>query len=791
MRSLARRGAVVVAAALAAATLTTPAASGAPVIVPAEDAGTIEMWGAAGAGNTPAPVRGHFGKAAYVAVERGGYEDGLTLGIRANGAVDVVQVADTASSLAAVPAELAANAAGVDLSTNNAVGWDRTGKAYAWGSRPVSLTNVASTQVTQIATTGPTAVAVAADGTVKALGSVALPAVLTSTSEPGFVRTTKVVVASGSIGVALRQDGTLVGWGATVPTGVNDATNIRDVAMSGNTVAAVTSDGTLLQWGAGASLPSGDDFRSVAANDFALAALDDAGRVSAWAARAGDVANRSVDVPTELRARTFAGISGSARQFVGIVTGAPTGAEVAQTAPAGVSGAAQEGRTLTAVPATFTGSPMISHAWLADGDLIDGQGGATLQLDGNLVGKAISYRSTASSGGVTVTSTSDPTAPVTASDVLTVTSQGRIDGVMQVGRTLTATPATFSDPTAELSYQWLRESRPVEGATGLTFTLRPEDVRSGSISFVTTATLGDVVIRDTAQRNGPVEPAVPLAVSSKGKITGTPRVGQTLTGTAAKFNDASATVTRQWLVGGQPVVGATGATFTPTAAHVGKPVSLRSTATRGTDTLTDTSAATANVAPATVPKASTSVAVSGATTAAYGSTVRWTVTVRGGSPAGGTVTVAGSGVNVRAAVSRGRAVVTLPRTLAPASRTLRVTYSGDGTHLASSRNLGLRVVKANVSAAAKVTKKPTSRKAGKVRVTVRGAGPVRAGGRVTVTVQKGSKRYTVRGNVRSNGTVDLTLRKLKKGTWTVKAVYAGDARYNARAAGAVRVKVSK
>lgn len=285
-----------------------------------------------------------------------------------------------------------------------------------------------------------------------------------------------------------------------------------------------------------------------------------------------------------------------------------------------------------------------------------------------------------------------------------------------------------------------------------------------------------------------VTEAPELTRTEPGSIAGTAKVGQKLTGTPATFSVPVATVSTQWRVGEQ-VVG-TGTTFTPTAAQVGKRVTFRTTATYGADTVTD-EVSTANVAPATVPKASTSVAVSGATTAAYGSTVRWTVTVRGGSPAGGTVTVAGSGVNVRAAVSRGRAVVTLPRTLAPASRTLRVTYSGDGTHLASSRNLGLRVVKANVSAAAKVTKKPTSRKAGKVRVTVRGAGPVRAGGRVTVTIQKGSKRYTVRGNVRSNGTVDLTLRKLAKGTWTVKAVYAGDARYNARATGAVRVKVSK
>lgn len=791
MRSLARRGTVLVAAALAAATFNAPSASAGPVSVPAGQAGTLEVWGAAPGGD-PAPVRAHYGNAAYVAVERGGTNDGVTLGIRGTGAVDVLDGSSLAN-LATVPAGLDGNAAGIDLTPSHAVGWDKSGKAYSWGgARALSVTSLNGVQVTQVAATPTWGVAVASDGTLKPLGSVTLPAVLTSASEPGFVPVTKVAVGGGTTAVALRQDGTLVVWGSNATADVSGASNVVDVAVSGNVVVAVKMDGTLQQWqGVESHLPTGDDFVSVAATDFALAALDESGHVSAWGKVANDsVASRMTGVPAELRTRAFAGLGGSARQFIGIAPGAPSGVEIVQTAPASVAGAAQAGQTLTATPATFSGSASVSHEWLADGVAISGASSTTLVLGPDQVGKKITYRSVATAGTTSISADADPTTTVEPDDSLTVVTKGAVAGTLRSGETLTATPATFSEPAAVLSYQWFVGGKPVEGATGLTFTLRPQDAGTAGVQFRTTATLGDTEVSDLSPHRGPIEALAPLKVDVKGRITGTPRVGQVLTGTAAKFNDASATVTRQWLVGGQPVVGATGATFTPTAAHVGKPVVLRTTATRGTDTVTD-EVSTANVAPATVPKASTSVAVSGATTAAYGSTVRWTVTVRGGSPAGGTVTVAGSGVNVRATVSRGRAVVTLPRTLAPAGRTLRVAYSGDGTHLASYRNLGLRVVKANVSAAAKVTKKPTSRKAGKVRVTVRGAGPVRAGGNVTVTIQKGSKRYTVRGNVRSNGTVDLTLRKLAKGTWTVKAVYAGDARYNARATGAVRVKVSK
>lgn len=449
---------------------------------------------------------------------------------------------------------------------------------------------------------------------------------------------------------------------------------------------------------------------------------------------------------------------------------------------------AKVGDLLTGVPATFTRpDAQVSVRWTVDGEPVDGATGTTFALTREHVGKLVQFVTVGTWEGFEVQSA--PGSFVESGDPLAVVEPGSISGTPKAGQRLVGRLARANALAATSAIAWLDSDGNVVATTAnLVLT---DDHVGETLVLRTTLRLGDEQVVDTSAPIGPIQPEDPLAVFRKGTVTGTAKVGQTLTGTAARFNTGAATVTRQWLADGEAIAGATGTTFVPTVAQVGKKIALRTTGALLGETATDVSAATANVAPATVPKASTSVAVSGATTAAYGSTVRWTVTVRGGSPAGGTVTVAGSGVNVRAAVSRGRAVVTLPRTLAPASRTLRVTYSGDGTHLASYRNLGLRVVKANVSAAAKVTKKPTSRKAGKVRVTVRGAGPVRAGGRVTVTIQKGSKRYTVRGNVRSNGTVDLTLRKLAKGTWTVKAVYAGDARYNARATGAVRVKVSK
>jgi hypothetical protein len=98
----------------------------------------------------------------------------------------------------------------------------------------------------------------------------------------------------------------------------------------------------------------------------------------------------------------------------------------------------------------------------------------------------------------------------------------------------------------------------------------------------------------------------------------------------------------------------------------------------------------------------------------------------------------------------------------------------------------------------KVTKAPTTRKAGKATVTVQG-GAVAAGS-ITVTVtgkiikkgKKKTKTITVTGVV-TNGTASVTIKKIKgaKGKWTVTASYAGDATHHPAASPPVKVKVKK
>lgn len=73
-------------------------------------------------------------------------------------------------------------------------------------------------------------------------------------------------------------------------------------------------------------------------------------------------------------------------------------------------------------------------------------------------------------------------------------------------------------------------------------------------------------------------PDLQFRATSASAVSGKAQVGKALTGTPATFAPAPESVTYQWLADGVPIPGATGTTFVPTAAQVGKQITFRTTA---------------------------------------------------------------------------------------------------------------------------------------------------------------------------------------------------------------------
>ncbi len=187
-----------------------------------------------------------------------------------------------------------------------------------------------------------------------------------------------------------------------------------------------------------------------------------------------------------------------------------------------------------------------------------------------------------------------------------------------------------------------------------------------------------------------VSDAAPEATTAP-RVTGTAKVGATLTATPGTWDVEGATFTHQWLRNGTAVAGATKSTYKVVAADAGQKLSVRVTAaadgyqagraTSSTVTVARlTSVTKAKVAPAKV-------------TTAKRAKVTVTVAASGLTPTGKVSIVANGKVLKTVTVKAGKATVTLPR-LRKGTYRITARYAGNGQALAStSKAVKLTVVK--------------------------------------------------------------------------------------------------
>ena len=97
-------------------------------------------------------------------------------------------------------------------------------------------------------------------------------------------------------------------------------------------------------------------------------------------------------------------------------------------------------------------------------------------------------------------------------------------------------------------------------------------------------------------------------------LSGTPRVGVTLTATPGTWKQSAIAIGYQWTADGVDIAGATAPTYTPTQAEQGKAISVRVTASKlGYPTVVLTTAATAAVEPGEITNTAAPTITGGAT----------------------------------------------------------------------------------------------------------------------------------------------------------------------------------
>lgn len=264
-----------------------------------------------------------------------------------------------------------------------------------------------------------------------------------------------------------------------------------------------------------------------------------------------------------------------------------------------VSGKAVVGETLKASTGTWgPGSVSVRLQWYRDGKAVDGATKATYAVTVADAGSALTVQATGIKRLYTTTvRTSAPTATVPLLN-LSTTPTPKVTGRAVVGQTLTATAGTWGPAPVTLAYQWYRGTTKIDGATKAAYTVTDDDAGFALKVAVSGSKTGYNAV---ARTSAPSATVPKLLTGDTPTITGTAKVGSTLTAKPGTWTPASVKLSYQWYAGKTAIRGATKATTLLHATEAGKTISVRVTGSAaGYTTVAKTSAATDAVAKGTL-----------------------------------------------------------------------------------------------------------------------------------------------------------------------------------------------
>ena len=149
-----------------------------------------------------------------------------------------------------------------------------------------------------------------------------------------------------------------------------------------------------------------------------------------------------------------------------------------------------------------------------------------------------------------------------------------VTGTLAVGNVLRATGGLWSPTPAASSYQWSANGVAIKGAMGTSYAVPASLVGKRLAVTVTVSRPGYVSARSVSAMTAPIAKGPAAVATARPKITGTARVGKTLTGSTGSWSTRVDSFRYEWQLNGVRIRGAAGRTLKLTSSMAGKRVSF-------------------------------------------------------------------------------------------------------------------------------------------------------------------------------------------------------------------------
>ncbi|MFE7776618.1 hypothetical protein ACFU5O_22575 [Streptomyces sp. NPDC057445] len=159
------------------------------------------------------------------------------------------------------------------------------------------------------------------------------------------------------------------------------------------------------------------------------------------------------------------------------------------------------------------------------------------------------------------------------------TAAPKITGTAQVGAKLTAAQGTWAPAPTSYAYQWKANGTAITGATASTYTV-PASLLGKKLTVTVTARRSGHADGTATSAGVTVARGAAPKASKLPVITGTVKVGRTLTASRGTWAPAPTSYTYQWYANGTAITGATRSTLVLRSAQRGKKITVKVTAAR-------------------------------------------------------------------------------------------------------------------------------------------------------------------------------------------------------------------